>query len=139
MGSYHQCVDLEPNEWIGEPRYCTFKFQPIVPKRPRYHNILAAIDNLANSTNKGDVSNGLAGLTNLASIHNDHTNLMTHLALNRTSSRSGIELWWWKNNQMFSHLAKKAHYFYYTKLRLATCMPSKCEKNDLELLGKQGE
>lgn len=57
MGSYHQCVDLEPNEWIGEPRYCTFKFQPIVPKRPRYHNILASIDNLANSTNKGDVSN----------------------------------------------------------------------------------
>lgn len=62
MGSYHQCVDLEPNEWIGEPRYCTFKFQPIVPKRPRYHNILASIDNLANSTNKGDVSNALRAL-----------------------------------------------------------------------------
>jgi len=42
------------------------------------------------------------------------------------------------NNQMFYKLAKKAQYFYYTKLRLATCMPSRCEKSDLEQLGKQG-
>lgn len=56
MGSYHQCVDLEPNKWIGKAQYCTFQFQPIVPKRPRYHNILASIENLANFTNKDDVS-----------------------------------------------------------------------------------
>lgn len=56
MGSYHQCVDLEPNQWIGKPQYCTFKFQPIVPKRPKYHNILAPIENLANFTSKDDVS-----------------------------------------------------------------------------------
>lgn len=56
MGSYHQCVDLAPNEWIGKPQYCTFKFQPIVPKRPKFHNILAPIDKLANFTSKDDVS-----------------------------------------------------------------------------------
>lgn len=56
MGSYHQCVNVEPNEWIGKPQYCTLKFQPIIPKRPRYHNILATIDNLANFTSKNDVS-----------------------------------------------------------------------------------
>lgn len=56
MGDYHQCVNLEPNKWIGKAQYCTFKFQPILPKRPRYHNILATIDNLANSTRKEDVS-----------------------------------------------------------------------------------
>lgn len=56
MGSYHQCVDLEPNELIGSAQYCTFNFQPIVPKRPRYHNILASVEGLANFTNKDDVS-----------------------------------------------------------------------------------
>lgn len=56
MGDYHQCVNLEPNEWIGRPQYCTFKFQPIVPKRPKYHNILATIDKLANFMNETDVS-----------------------------------------------------------------------------------
>jgi len=56
MGSYYQCVDLEPNEWIGQAQYCTFSFQPIVPKRPKYHNILAPVENLANFTNKDDVS-----------------------------------------------------------------------------------
>lgn len=40
---------------------------------------------------------------------------------------------------MFYQMAKKAQYYYYIKLRLATCMPSKCENNDLELLGKQGK
>lgn len=60
MGSYHQCVNVRHNEWIAKPQYCTFKFQPIVPKRPRYHNILAPIGNLANFTsNKDDVSTTL--------------------------------------------------------------------------------
>lgn len=40
---------------------------------------------------------------------------------------------------MFHELARKAHYFYYTKLRLATCLPSKCDKSDLELLGGQSK
>lgn len=57
MGSYHQCVNVQHNQWIGKPQYCTLKFQPVVPKRPRYHNILAKIDNLASFTNKSDVSN----------------------------------------------------------------------------------
>lgn len=56
MGSYHQCVKLEANQWIGQAQYCTFKFQPVLPKRPRYHNILARIDQLANFTSKDDVS-----------------------------------------------------------------------------------
>lgn len=56
MGDYHQCVNLEPNEWMGRAQYCTFKFQPILPKRPKYHNILAKIENLANTTRKDDVS-----------------------------------------------------------------------------------
>lgn len=56
MGSYHQCVNLEPNEIIGEPKYCTYKFQPIVPKRPKFHNILAPVEGLANFTSKDDVS-----------------------------------------------------------------------------------
>lgn len=59
MGSYHQCVDLEPNNLIERPQYCTFKFQPIVPKRPRYHNILAGINSLANFTTDNDVSERL--------------------------------------------------------------------------------
>lgn len=56
MGSYHQCVNLEPNEVIGKAQYCTYQFQPIVSKRPRYHNILHPVDGLANFTNEGDVS-----------------------------------------------------------------------------------
>jgi len=56
MGSYHQCVGVAPNPTIGGPQYCTFKFQPLIPKRPRYHNILATIDNLANFTTSNDVS-----------------------------------------------------------------------------------
>lgn len=66
MGSYFQCVDLEPNLYIGQPQYCTFKFQPIIPKRPRYHNILAAIENLANFTTKDDVSKLPGSSSNLA-------------------------------------------------------------------------
>lgn len=56
MGSYHQCVNVEPNELIGQAQYCTLKFQPVIPQRPRYHNILATIDNLANFTRNNDVS-----------------------------------------------------------------------------------
>lgn len=41
--------------------------------------------------------------------------------------------------QLFNHFAKKAQYFYYTKLRLGTCMPTKCSKSDVELLAKTGE
>lgn len=61
MGSYHQCVNVEPNEWIGQAQYCTFKFQPIVPKRPKFHNILAGIENLANFTSSSDVSSSSSG------------------------------------------------------------------------------
>lgn len=43
------------------------------------------------------------------------------------------------NNQMFNMLAKKAQYFYYVKLRLATCMPSKCSQRDLESIGERGK
>lgn len=56
MGSYHQCVEVEPNELIGRAQYCSFKFQPVVPKRPRYHNILAPIQKLANFTDSNEVS-----------------------------------------------------------------------------------
>lgn len=56
MGSYKQCVDVVPNEFIGEPRYCSFQYQPILPKRPRYHNILSSIEQLANFTSEDDVS-----------------------------------------------------------------------------------
>lgn len=56
MGSYRQCVDIEPNELIGTPQYCSFAFQPIIPKRPAYHNILHPIKDLANFTSKTDVS-----------------------------------------------------------------------------------
>lgn len=41
--------------------------------------------------------------------------------------------------QVFNTLAKKAQYYYYTKLRFSTCMPTKCDKNDIELLGMQGK
>lgn len=40
---------------------------------------------------------------------------------------------------MFHGLAKKAQYFYYTKLRLATCMPSKCTPADMDLIGEQSK
>lgn len=56
MGAYHQCVNVAPRELIGRPQYCTLTYQPVVPKRPRYHNILATIDNLANFTSPNDVS-----------------------------------------------------------------------------------
>lgn len=57
MGSYYQCVNVAPNQWIDRPQYCSFKFQPIIPKRPRYHNILETIDeSLVNFTSKDDVS-----------------------------------------------------------------------------------
>lgn len=56
MGSFEECVDLEPNEYIGRPQYCSFAFQPVVPKRPKYHNILNNIKDLANFTQNGDVS-----------------------------------------------------------------------------------
>lgn len=73
MGSYHQCVGLEPNEWIERPQFCTYKFQPIIPKRPRYHNMLASIENLANFTNKDDVSlpplSNFTPLTYVAAVH----------------------------------------------------------------------
>lgn len=56
MGSYYGCVDTKANDFIGEAQYCTLKYQPIVPKRPRYHNILATIPDLANFTQEQDVS-----------------------------------------------------------------------------------
>lgn len=42
-------------------------------------------------------------------------------------------------SQMFRGFAKKVQYFYYTKMRLATCMPSKCAKSDLDLIGEQSK
>lgn len=58
MGSYHQCVEVEGNEWIGArgAQYCSLIYQPVVPRRPVYHNILSKIDSLANFTSKQDVS-----------------------------------------------------------------------------------
>jgi hypothetical protein len=57
MGSYHQCVNVAPNKWIERPQFCSFKFQPVIPKRPRYHNILEPIDErLVNFTGPQDVS-----------------------------------------------------------------------------------
>lgn len=62
MGSYHQCVNVEPNALIGQSQYCSFQYQPILPKRPRYHNILSSIESLANFTSKDDVSYSLIRL-----------------------------------------------------------------------------
>lgn len=56
MGSYSQCVNVQPNELIGNAQYCMYSFQPIVPKRRKFHNILDPIKDLANFTNKDDVS-----------------------------------------------------------------------------------
>lgn len=56
MGSYRQCVDVESNQVIGQAHYCSFQYQPVLPKRPRYHNILSPIEQLANFTSQNDVS-----------------------------------------------------------------------------------
>lgn len=73
MGAYHQCVNarmpVELNH--GKPQYCTLKFQPIVPKRPRYHNILATIDQLANFTSPSDVSVVRFVLCVVCCVHNN--------------------------------------------------------------------
>lgn len=56
MGAYESCVEAQPNSIIGRPQYCSFAYQPILPKRPEYHNILAPIDHLANFTSPDEVS-----------------------------------------------------------------------------------
>lgn len=56
MGSYESCVEVSPNQVIGDPQYCSFSYMPILPTRPRYHNILAPIENLANFTKSDEVS-----------------------------------------------------------------------------------
>lgn len=40
---------------------------------------------------------------------------------------------------MFHGIAKKAHYFFYTRLHLATCLPSKCDQADLDAIGQQSK
>lgn len=56
MGSFESCVDVAPNQIIGKPQYCSFAFQPILPQRPLYHNILSPIKDLANFTKADEVS-----------------------------------------------------------------------------------
>ncbi|KAG9510485.1 Uridine diphosphate glucose pyrophosphatase NUDT14 [Fragariocoptes setiger] len=56
LGSYRGCLSVEHHASIGEPQYCTLDFQPIVPKRPPFHNIFARIIEL-NATNSRQNNN----------------------------------------------------------------------------------
>ena len=44
FGSYDECVDIEPNDIIGRSQYCTIEMKPLLPPRPRYHNLVHGMD-----------------------------------------------------------------------------------------------
>ena len=57
MGSYHQCLyHVEPNQYVGSPQHCVFKYQPVLPKRPRHHHLFTKVPGLANFTEPTSVS-----------------------------------------------------------------------------------
>ncbi|KAG9510743.1 Nose resistant to fluoxetine protein 6, partial [Fragariocoptes setiger] len=71
MGSYYGCVDLTDDSnppqsgvqlrhTIGQAQYCRISYQPLVPQRPRYHNILSHIPGLANFTSNDEILYQLA-------------------------------------------------------------------------------
>ena len=72
FGSYDQCLAIEPNEIIGQPKYCSIDFVPFLPRRSINHNIfhnlngfesqlmLLNSDSHQNLTSKNNIFNKVA-------------------------------------------------------------------------------
>lgn len=50
FGSYDECMEIRDNEIIGQTQYCTLDMRPILPPRPRYHNLVYSLDYYHNFT-----------------------------------------------------------------------------------------
>ena len=40
FGSFDECLGILPNEIIGEAQYCALEMRPLLPPRPRFHNLV---------------------------------------------------------------------------------------------------
>lgn len=56
IGSYHQCLSIKRNDIIGRPKYCVLNYQPLLPKRVHFHNILEPVSKLNEISQQDDVS-----------------------------------------------------------------------------------
>lgn len=63
FGSFDECLSIKPNDVIGEPMYCSLEMRPLLPPRPRFHNLVNPLDHHYDfsplMTKNGHVSNSL--------------------------------------------------------------------------------
>lgn len=44
FGSFDECLGILPNDVLGEPQYCSLEMRPLLPPRPRFHNLVNSLD-----------------------------------------------------------------------------------------------
>lgn len=44
FGAYDECVNIPGNDVIGQSQYCTVEMRPLLPPRPRFHNLVHTMD-----------------------------------------------------------------------------------------------
>lgn len=150
LGSYKGCLNVKDNQLIGQTQYCTLDFEPIVPTRPRFHSVfkqILAVDPKTRQLTGGDFHNlhlnGNIPRRSQASSHSfrasrffkDSSKPSSSSSYNQTVRPDRIMAateHFKYNSSALGELAKIAHYFYYVKLRVGSCWPTKCSRHDIQ-------
>lgn len=120
LGSYPSCMQIEPNEIIGEPQYCMLDFQPLVPTRPRFHSILKQVLGV----------NPTSGLITRADFQTEPNLNAQHSAHEFSSSRFAK---WQQNTQDNTQIvANSSQPNRYSKRTIETTFPTKQLSNNID-------
>jgi len=124
LGSYRSCLNIKSNKYIGQPQYCTLDYQPLVPARPRFHSIFKRVLDIDLELNQLVDPNRERSRLNKHKLDKFSPEIRdaTHLRTLHT----GIMI----------EFARKAHFFYYLKLRIGSCWPTKCSRQDIQNISR---
>lgn len=146
LGSYQGCLSVRDNPLIGQAQYCTLDFEPIIPTRTRFHSVfkrILAVDPSTRQLTGADfdslrrrqlTSNDPKELrrSNIPShAYTASRFFKTHKESSSSSPLSAANALRF-NSSAVEALAKVAHYFYYVKLRVGSCWPTKCSRHDIQ-------
>lgn len=124
FGSFDECLSIPAKEAIGEPQYCTIEMRPLLPPRPRFHNIIHGVrqfHNVSSIISPGKV------------LHSHHHMLWSAL------NHSLVSLPPFRDEQINDQLLQYVHFFYYINLRIGICLPSKCSLQEIDSIVNQGK
>lgn len=143
LGSYKGCLNVRDNHLIGQTQYCTLDFEPIVPTRPRFHSVfkrILALDPKTRLMTGGDFkdlhptadkprSRTASHAFKSSRFFKTDDNNDQAASSNRPPLATDSLIF---NSSAVESLAAVAHYFYYVKLRVGSCWPSKCSRHDVQ-------